>query len=206
MFFSATVCVPFMFHSTRAVCLSFDTCASYAGSSGERTSLIVWNGLIACRTSLTAARNAGSPIVCVLLCTSTISPIASVCGKPASRRMWSPRWASPTFVSCWSMFFVPMFVPRTTAAMTNASQPKTAVFQWLALQRPMRAARLFDFASGVNSISSLLVRGMSRSLDSRRRFSHRAAPRLEVWKTAPVRGEFARDCSVAERCGDGYPE
>ena len=29
-----------------------------------------------------------------------------------------------------------------TDATTNASQPKTAVFQWFALQRPMRAARL----------------------------------------------------------------
>src|SRR6266511_1170820 len=30
------------------------------------------------------------------------------------------------------------------AATTNTSQPKTAVFQWLALQRPMWAARLFE--------------------------------------------------------------
>jgi hypothetical protein len=29
-----------------------------------------------------------------------------------------------------------------TDAITNASQPKTAVFQWFALQRPIRAARL----------------------------------------------------------------
>ena len=28
--------------------------------------------------------------------------------------------------------------------MTNASQPNTAVFQWLALQRSMRAAMLFE--------------------------------------------------------------
>src|SRR5689334_2751501 len=32
----------------------------------------------------------------------------------------------------------------TNAAMTNASQPKVAVFQWLALQRPIRAAMLFE--------------------------------------------------------------
>src|SRR2546423_7525530 len=42
------------------------------------------------------------------------------------------------------MFFVPTKLPTMTAAMTNASQPKTAVFQWLALQRPMRAAMLFE--------------------------------------------------------------
>ena len=166
MFFSATVCVPFMFHSTSAVCLSFDTCASYAGSSGERTSLIVWMGLIAFRTSTTAARNAGSLIVLVLLCTTTISPIGCVCGKPAFCRMWSPVRASPTFVSFLSMFFVPTMFPRKRAATTNASQPKTAVFQWLALQRPMRAAMLFDLARGVNSISSCQVRGMSAAWSS----------------------------------------
>jgi hypothetical protein len=40
------------------------------------------------------------------------------------------------------MFFVPTALPIATAATTNASRPNTAVFQWLALQRPIRAARL----------------------------------------------------------------
>ena len=30
------------------------------------------------------------------------------------------------------------------ATKTNASQPKVAVFQWLALQRPIRAAMFFE--------------------------------------------------------------
>ena len=38
---------------------------------------------------------------------------------------------------------------RTTAT-TKASQPKTAVFQWFALQRPIRAAKLFECFSGDN--------------------------------------------------------
>ena len=42
------------------------------------------------------------------------------------------------------MFLVPTKLPMKSAATTNASQPKTAVFQWLALQRPMRAAMLFE--------------------------------------------------------------
>jgi hypothetical protein len=43
-----------------------------------------------------------------------------------------------------SISFVPTMLPMRRAATTNASQPKTAVFQWLALQRPMRAAMLFE--------------------------------------------------------------
>jgi hypothetical protein len=34
--------------------------------------------------------------------------------------------------------------PAPKAMTTNASQPKTAVFQCLALHRPMRAARFSD--------------------------------------------------------------
>src|SRR5439155_21534575 len=59
-------------------------------------------------------------------------------------RIWSALCAWPTFASAVSMFFVPTKLPRNTAATTNASQPKPAVFQWLALQRPMRAAMLFE--------------------------------------------------------------
>src|SRR5947208_15728159 len=55
------------------------------------------------------------------------------------------------------MFFVPTKLPTMTAAMTNASQPKTAVFQWLALQRPMRAAMLFERFRGDMVLSSFAV-------------------------------------------------
>src|SRR5712691_5622528 len=46
------------------------------------------------------------------------------------------------------MFLVPTCMPTARDTITNASQPKTAVFQWLALQRPIRAAMLFDFFRG----------------------------------------------------------
>src|SRR2546430_1148276 len=42
-----------------------------------------------------------------------------------------------------SIFFVPTCMPIASAKATNASQPNSAVFQWLALQRPIRAARLY---------------------------------------------------------------
>src|SRR5262249_16429465 len=50
--------------------------------------------------------------------------------------------------SFWSICLVPTAWPIITAATTKASQPKTAVFQWLALQRPIRAAKLFDRFKG----------------------------------------------------------
>src|SRR4051812_4099156 len=145
---SADFRTPFMSHSTRAVWPSFEICPSIDGSSGERTFLIDLNGVIDFKTSFTVARNAGSLIVAVLLWITTISVSAPVCLKPASLRIWSPRWAWPTLAFCSSMFFVPAAVPMKTAAMTKASQPKTAVFQWLALQRPIRAARLFERLRG----------------------------------------------------------
>ena len=51
---------------------------------------------------------------------------------------------SPTAASFFSIIFIGTAMPMANEATTNASQPKVAVFQWLALQRPMRAARLFD--------------------------------------------------------------
>ena len=55
---------------------------------------------------------------------------------------------------------MPTALPITKDATTNASQPKTAVFQWLALQRPMRAAKLFECFRGdtVGSFGGGLVR------------------------------------------------
>src|SRR6266849_5507838 len=58
------------------------------------------------------------------------------------------------------MFFVLRTLPIMTATTTNASQPKTAVFQWLALQRPMRAAMLFERFKG-DIWTQLLRLGMS---------------------------------------------
>src|SRR5687767_13785557 len=91
---------------------------------------------------------------------STISPISSlVCGKPASMILSACR-ASPTLVSLVSRYFVPTALPIAKDATTNASQPKTAVFQWLALHRPMRAAKLLECLRGdtVSPLRGGLVR------------------------------------------------
>ena len=49
---------------------------------------------------------------------------------------------SPGPGSFGSTLFVPTMPPSAKATTTKASQPNVAVFQWAALQRPMRAARL----------------------------------------------------------------
>ena len=126
---------------------SAETWSACAGSSGERRFLIAANGFTGVHDVVTAARNAGSSTVSVVLWTSTISVCGSAC-EAGLLRIWSARWAWPTFASCWSICFVPTRLPTASAATTNASQPKTAVFQWLALQRPMRAAMLFDCFRG----------------------------------------------------------
>jgi len=77
----------------------------------------------------------------------TASVCGSACGKPLLR-IWSALRDWPTFASCMLMLFVPTALPIATAATTNASQPNTAVFQWLALQRPIRAARLYERVEG----------------------------------------------------------
>ena len=43
-----------------------------------------------------------------------------------------------------SSCLVPTALPIRNATAMNASQPKIAVFLWLALQRPIRAARLLE--------------------------------------------------------------
>jgi len=45
-------------------------------------------------------------------------------------------------VSVLSIVFMGNAMPTMNEAITNASQPKIAVFRWRALQRPMRAAML----------------------------------------------------------------
>src|SRR5438552_14922650 len=74
--------------------------------------------------------------------------------------MLSARCDWLTFAFCWSICFVPTCMPIARATITNASQPKTAVFQWPALQRPMRAARLFDLVKGDMASLSSPLRGL----------------------------------------------
>src|SRR3954468_151972 len=57
------------------------------------------------------------------------------------------------------MVFVPTMLPIANAATTNASQPNVAVFQWDALQRPIRAARCFDVPRGVIGLRLPFGRG-----------------------------------------------
>ena len=91
-------------------------------------------------TSATAALKAGSPARCVRLWIRMFSPAG--CLNPASR-MRSIRPDSPgPSLEVGSMVFVPTMPPSAKATTTKASQPNVAVFQWAALQRPMRAARL----------------------------------------------------------------
>ena len=99
--------------------------------------------------SAIAALKAGSLTVSVFdwsstisACSSIVSPFASTV-KPASSMIRSAVRDSPTLASLSSMYVVPAWMLKKTDATTNASQPKTAVFQWLALQWPMRAARPF---------------------------------------------------------------
>src|SRR5262245_14012904 len=88
-------------------------------------------------TSSIAAVKAGSVTRREGLWMRTASPAG--CLKPASRIL-SIRPDSPGPGVFGSMVFVPARPPRTKARRTNASQPNVAVFQWSALQRPMRAA------------------------------------------------------------------
>ena len=79
---------------------------------------------------------------------STNSVCASVWPKPDFLKISSARCAWPTFASCVAIVFIGSCVAMPKATTTKASQPKTAVFQWLALQRPMRAAMLFECFRG----------------------------------------------------------
>ena len=49
---------------------------------------------------------------------------------------------SPGPAALGSIVLMPTAPPSPNATRTNAIQPNVAVFQWAALQRPMRAARL----------------------------------------------------------------
>jgi hypothetical protein len=101
---------------------------------------------------LTTASNAGSSALSFVDWMKTISPCSSsFVGKPAST-IRSAVLASPTLLSPSSknvVFTMPLAL-SAKAMKTNASQPKVAVFQWLALHRPMRAAMLVERLRGDN--------------------------------------------------------
>src|SRR2546423_12293438 len=61
-----------------------------------------------------------------------------------------PDWPGPDVFG--STFFVPIAPPTANATTTRASHPKVAVFQWPALQRPTRAARL-EWGRAFNMLS-----------------------------------------------------
>src|SRR3954463_1899940 len=109
--------------------------------------------------SVITARKAGSWASSFLFWTKTISPISSTLTSNPSLMILSALAASPTFESEVSRYLVPIAVPIANDATTNASQPNTAVFQWFALQRPIRAAKLFECFSG--DIRDLLAYGVN---------------------------------------------
>ena len=109
------------------------------GSSGDCTFWTTSSAETPATTSSIAALNAGSLVRSESLWTRTLSPAG--CLKPASRIL-SMRPDSPGPAVFGSMVLVPTAPPIANAPTTSASQPKVAVFQWSALQRPIRAARL----------------------------------------------------------------
>ena len=112
----------------------------WLGTSGDFTFWTFGNCASVDVTSLIVARKAGSFAVCVFDRIRTTSPCSfSFCLKPAAMILSALR-ASPTLASVVFRYFVPTVFPTKPAAMTNTSQPMTAVFQCFALQRPMRAA------------------------------------------------------------------
>src|SRR5919198_1121532 len=102
------------------------------------------------------------------------------------------------------MFFVPTCMPTAKARMTKASQPKTAVFQWLALQRPIRAAMLLERLSGD---IRLLLRWLTAPASHRGvEAEMRLAGVLAVWFAEPRGGEGRRgERRPSEGGGDGGP-
>src|SRR5262245_25340775 len=74
--------------------------------------------------------------------------------KPASSMMRSAFAASPTAASDCLISVIGICIEMKSDTATRAIQPNTAVFQWFALQRPIRAARFLDCFRG--DISFLL--------------------------------------------------
>ena len=94
------------------------------------------------------ARNAGSSTVFVFDWMTTSSPWPSLSRSNPASRIWLALPASPTAASFFSIICIGATIPIANEAITNASQPNVAVFQWLALQRPIRAAMLLDCFRG----------------------------------------------------------
>src|SRR5215212_9155927 len=114
-------------------------------SSGDSTRLTVLRLASVYETSSIAARNAGSLAVFDVLWISTVSPIGCLNSSETTALTWPD---SPEPALSGSSCLVPRTLPIMNAAATNASHPKMAVFLWLALQRPIRAAMLRELASG----------------------------------------------------------
>ena len=125
-----------------------------AWSSGERTFWTTSSFEILATTSSTAAVKAGSPAESEELWTSTLSAAGRL--KPASRTR-SIRPDSPGPAVFGSIVFVPARPPRAKATRTNANHPNVAVFQWSALQRPIRAARFWVLVTGVMASRPFVV-------------------------------------------------
>src|SRR3954447_3573289 len=89
------------------------------------------------------ALNAGSAAVRLALWIRIFSSIG-VLNSLSAMRATLPDSPGPLVVE--SSALVPRTPPIANAATTNASQPNVAVFQWLADQRPMRAAMCLDLA------------------------------------------------------------
>ena len=106
-------------------------------------------------TSSTAARKAGSS---ARASCSRRAPSRRRAARTPRRGSGPPGRTRRGRVSLSSSCFVPIAPPITTAATTNASHPKIAVFRWRALQRPIRAAMLVLGFKG-DIAWSLLFRG-----------------------------------------------
>src|SRR5204863_8708495 len=111
----------------------------FAGSSGELMCCTAATFASRATTSLTAESKAGAPARAERLWISTLSLAGNL--NPASRILpIRPDSPGPALVG--SACFVPTWLPTANASTTSASQPKVAVFQCAALQRPTRAATL----------------------------------------------------------------
>ena len=108
-------------------------------SSGETIAVTSGTCFSRSTTSLMTTRNCGSRATCSVLWIRTDSEAGSL--KSPLPRIFCARPDSPSPESESSSLFVPIVVPRKTATTTKISQPKNAVFQWPALQRPARPAR-----------------------------------------------------------------
>ena len=132
---------PRIANSTRAAWRSLEIWSALPASYGDPTFWTSSSFEILATTSATPALKAGSVADSDRLWTRTLSSAGFL--KPASRIL-SIRPDSPGPGLFGSIDFMPARPPSPKATITNASQPKVAVFQWSALQRPIRAARLLD--------------------------------------------------------------